>query len=353
MLKKKKLVGVMYPKTRFEAKEKKDYSIELEFLETIGAEIIAIPISEDEEYPEIVSEIEALIASWPIYIGKKLIAALKNCVVIANGSVGVDMIDVDEASKAGIVVTNVPDVFIEETADHTMMLLLATSRRVTMMDKMVRKGEWKIGRPVLTEFPRLWGQTLGLLGFGNIATAVVRRAKGFGLNLIACDPYVSELKMTGEGVEPVSMKELLERSDYLSLHTSLNSETKLIISHSQFKKMRKNAVLINCSRGGLVDENALINALQNGEIAAAGLDVLEKEPPELDNPLFKMENVIITPHAASGTSRMRPASRSRVGNEIVLALSGKWPMSIVNPSIMPKVPLERWQPYPMGRGPNR
>ena len=121
----------MYPKTRFEAKEKKDYSIELESLETIGAEIIAIPISEDEEYPEIVSEIEALIASWPIYIGKKLIASLKKCVVIANGSVGVDMIDVDESSKAGIVVTNVPDVFIEETADHTMMLLLATSRRVT------------------------------------------------------------------------------------------------------------------------------------------------------------------------------------------------------------------------------
>ena len=350
---KKKLVGVMYPKTRFEAKEKKDYSIELESLETIGAEIIAIPISEDEEYPEIVSEIEALIASWPVYIGKKLIASLKKCVVIANGSVGVDMIDVDEASKAGIVVTNVPDVFIEETADHTMMLLLATSRRVTMMNKMVREGEWVKGRPILVEFPRLWGQTLGLLGFGNIATAVARRAKGFGLNIIACDPYVSELKMTGEGVEPVSMNELLERSDYLTLHPALNSETKRIISHSQFQKMKKNAVLINCSRGGVVDEIALINALKNGKIAAAGLDVLEKEPPELDNPLLNMENVIITPHAASGTSRMRPASRSRVGHEIVLALSGKWPMSVVNPSIMPKVPMERWQPYPMGRGPNR
>ena len=103
----------------------------------------------------------------------------------------------------------------------------------------------------------------------------------------------------------------------------------------------------------MVDEIALINALQNGKIAAAGLDVLEKEPPELKNPLLKMENVIITPHAASGTSRMRPASRSRVGKEIVLALSGKWPMSIVNPSVMPKFPLERWQPYPMQRGPNR
>ena len=103
----------------------------------------------------------------------------------------------------------------------------------------------------------------------------------------------------------------------------------------------------------MVDESALIHALQNDDIAAAGLDVLEKEPPELKNPLLNMENVIITPHAASGSSRMRPASRSRVGNEIVLALSGKWPMSIVNPSVMPKVPLERWQPYPMQRGPNR
>ena len=153
MLKQKKMVGVMYPKTRFEAKEKKEYSIELEVLKTIGAEIVEIPISQDEEYPEIVAEIEALIASWPIFIGKKLISSLKNCVVIANGSVGVDMIDVEEASKAGIVVTNVPDVFIEETADHTMMLLLATSRRVTMMDKMVREGEWKMGRPVLGILP--------------------------------------------------------------------------------------------------------------------------------------------------------------------------------------------------------
>ena len=352
-MKHKKLVGVMYPKTRFEAKAKKEYSIELESLEKIGAEIIAIPISEDEKYPKVVSEIKALIASWPIYIGKKLISSLRNCVVIANASVGVDMIDIEEASKAGIVVTNVPDVFIEETADHTMMLLLSTTRRLTMMDKMVKEGDWTQGRPILVEFPRLWGQTLGLLGFGNIATAVARRAKGFGLNLIACDPYVSELKMTGEGVEPVSLDELLKRSDYLSLHPALNSETKGMISHSQLKKMKKNAVLINCSRGAVVDESALIHALQNDDIAAAGLDVLEKEPPELKNPLLNMENVIITPHAASGSSRMRPASRSRVGNEIVLALSGKWPMSIVNPSVMPKVPLERWQPYPMQRGPNR
>ena len=154
-------------------------------------------------------------------------------------------------------------------------------------------------------------------------------------------------------MEPVSLDELLKRSDYLSLHPALNSETKGMISHSQLKKMKKNAVLINCSRGAVVDESALIHALQNDDIASAGLDVLEKEPPELKNPLLNMEIVIITPHAASGSSRMRPASRSRVGNEIVLALSGKWPMSIVNPSVMPKVPLERWQPYPMQRGPNR
>ena len=263
------------------------------------------------------------------------------------------MVDVDAATEAGIVVTNVPDVFIEEVADHTIMLLLATARRVKLMDKMVSAGDWYKGRPVLNEIPRLWGQTLGLISFGNVARAVARRAKVFGLHVIAYDPYVTELKMTGEGVEPVSFGELLVRSDYVSVHPGLNEETRGMMSTAQFAQMKNTAVVINCGRGPVIDEAALIKALQDGDIAAAGLDVLEKEPPSPDNPLLSMDNVILTPHAASATTRMRPETRRRVGREVALALRGKWPMSCVNPQVLPRVELERWQPYPMDRGPNR
>jgi D-3-phosphoglycerate dehydrogenase len=164
---------------------------------------------------------------------------------------------------------------------------------------------------------------------------------------------VSELKMTAEGVEPVSLGELLERSDYISMHPPLNDETHHMISADAFKVMKNSAVVVNTGRGSTIDEAALIRALQDGQIAAAGLDVLEKEPPDPDNPLLKMPNVIITPHVASASTRMGPETRRRVGREIALALRGRWPRSCVNPIVLPRGPLERWQPYPMERGPNR
>jgi D-3-phosphoglycerate dehydrogenase / 2-oxoglutarate reductase len=206
---------------------------------------------------------------------------------------------------------------------------------------------------MLNNTPRLIGQTIGLLAYGNVAQATARRAKAFGLHVIACDPYVTEIKMTREGVEPVSFDELLQRADYLSLHCLLNVETRHIMNAAAFSKMKSTAYLINTCRGGVVDEKALIAALQNKQIAGAGLDVLEQEPPAIDNPLLAMDNVVLTPHSASATARMRPETRRRAAREIALALRGKWPMSPVNPTVMPKVNLERWQPYPMERGPNR
>lgn len=349
----RKKVVAQLPPVATEIKTGSKYAWEMEALSALDVEIVEAPTDSVENFLKEAEDAHALMVSWGIRIDKQVIAALKKCVVISSGSVGVDNIDVEAATAAGIVVTNVPDVFIEETADHTIMLLLATYRRITTLDAMVRRGDWKKGRPVLAEFPRLRGQTLGLFAFGNIATAVARRAQPFGLNVIAHDPYVSELKMVAEDVEPVSMEELLARSDFLSLHPALNQETRGILSDAQFSAMKNTATLINCGRGEVVDEAALIRALEKGEIAAAGLDVLEKEPPALDNPLFAMENVILTPHAASASSRMRPSARRRVGRELTLVLSGKWPMSAVNPTVLPRVSLERWQPYPMQRGPNR
>jgi len=348
----KKKVVVQLPPVANEAPVSTRYSLELEALAAI-AEIVEVDGSSPEAFIEGACDADAIITSWGINLDETIIDGLKKCIVIGVGSVGVDMVDVDAATRAGIVVTNVPDVFIEEVADHTLMLLLACARRVKIMDKMVHEGNWYKGRPLLNHVPRLWGQTLGLISFGNVARAVARRAKAFGMHVIAYDPYVSELKLTGEGVEPVTYEELLERSDYLSVHPGLNNETRGMLSTQQFKQMKNSAAVINCGRGPVIDEKALIAALQAGEIAAAGLDVLEQEPPEPANPLLQMDNVILTPHAASATTRMRLATRRRAGKEVALALTGKWPMSCVNPTVLPKVTLERWQPYPMERGPNR
>jgi D-3-phosphoglycerate dehydrogenase len=348
----KKTVGIQLPKQAHDQTVEKRYALELEALAPV-ADINDIRADTPAEFAAGVKDVDAIITSWGLRIDRQVIDALENCVVIGVGSVGVDMVDIDAATQAGIVVTNVPDVFIEEVADHAMGLLLDMARRTPTMVRMAREGEWYQARPVLSKVPRLLGQTLGLFAFGNVARCTARRAKAFGMHVIACDPYVSELEITGAGVEPVSFSELLERSDYLSIHSPHNQETEHAFSHDAFAQMKESAVIINTARGPIIDEVALIEALRTGSIAGAGLDVLEQEPPELDNPLFAMENVVLTPHVASATTRMRPETRRRVGREVALVLRGRWPMSCVNPTVLPRVELERWQPYPMSRGPNR
>jgi D-3-phosphoglycerate dehydrogenase len=328
------------------------YALELEALAPI-AEIVEVQSGNPAEFLEGAREADAIITSWGIQIDRQIIAGLSRCTVIGVGSVGVDMVDVAAATEAGIVVTNVPDVFIEEVADHAMMLLLAAGRRTKLMEKLVNGGEWYKGRTVLSDIPRLMGTTLGLIAFGNVARCVARRAKPFGMHVIAHDPYLSELTMSAEGVEPVTLAELLARSDYVSMHAPLNDETRHLLSTNEFRAMKPTAVVVNTGRGPTIDEAALIGALRRGDIAAAGLDVLETEPPAPDNPLLTMSNVIVTPHVASATTRMRPETRRRVGREVALVLRGRWPMSCVNPTVLPRTELERWQPYPMVRGPNR
>ena len=348
----KKKVVMQLPRAAQTQTTAERYSLELEALAPI-ADIIEVPAGSEAEFIAGAKDADALITSWGINISRAIIESLHKCVVIGVGSVGVDMVDVDAATQAGIVVTNVPDVFIEEVADHAMMLLLGCIRRTKEMNQLAAEGGWFKGRPMLNDTPRLWGQTLGLISFGNVARAVARRAKPFGLHVIAYDPYVSELKMTGEGVEPVTFTELLARADYISMHPPHNHETHHLMSAVEFKAMKRSAVLVNTGRGPTVDEAALISALKDGEIAGAGLDVLEVEPPDPQNPLLHMPNVIVTPHVASATTRMRPETRRRVGREVALVLQGKWPMSSVNPTVLPRIALERWQPYPMERGPNR
>ncbi|MFB3103497.1 MAG: NAD(P)-dependent oxidoreductase, partial [Pseudomonadales bacterium] len=191
------------------------------------------------------------------------------------------------------------------------------------------------------------------VAFGNVARCTARRAVGFGMHVIAHDPYVSELTISEAGVEPVGWQELLQRSDYLSIHAPLNEETHHLLDADTFAQMKSTAVVINTARGPIINEADLIQALSDNVIAGAGLDVLEQEPPDADNPLLGMPNVVITPHVASATNRMRPETRRRVGREVALVLRNRWPMSCVNPTVLPRVKLDRWQPYPMNRGPNR
>jgi D-3-phosphoglycerate dehydrogenase len=271
--------------------------------------------------------------------------------VISLGSVGVDSVDVAAATARGIPVTNVPDTFIEEVADHAMMLLLATFRRLVVQDRMVRDGRWREGRPMLYEFPRLMGQTLGFIAFGHVARAVAKRAAPFGVRMMAYDPFVEELVMSEHGVEPASLDEVLAQSDIISMHAPATVEAQRMLREPHFRAMKRTALFINTGRGPTVDEGALIKALQEGWIAAAGLDVLEVEPVAPDNPLLKMDKVILTAHVASASARFDPARRRRVGQEIASVLTGRWPRSCVNPSVLEKSPLARWQPYSMERGP--
>ena len=345
-------VAIQLPRIAHTDNLKQKYELELEALEGL-ADLVEVESPTPQAFIEGARDATAIITSWGIRLDRQIIEGLEQCQLIALGSVGVDMVDVEAATEAGIVVTNCPDTFIEEVADHAMMLLMTTGRRTKIMNEMARTGDWYRGRPLLNHVPRLMGQTLGLLAFGNVGRCVARRAQAFGMHVIAHDPYISELTISDAGVEPVSRGELLERSDYLSLHCALNDETRHSIDAAAFARMKDSAIVVNTARGPIINEADLIDALRSGAIAGAGLDVLEQEPPAEDNPLLTMDNVVVTPHVASATTRMRPEARRRVGREVSLVLRGRWPMSAVNPTVLPQVPLERWQPYPMTRGPNR
>ena len=326
------------------------YELELESLGPIGARIEEVAAETEDDFIEAARDADAVIARGRPMTAK-IIEGLERCRIIALGSVGADSVDVGAATRRGIPVTNVPDTFIEEVADHTMMLILSTFRRLTTMDRYVREGRWAEGRPLLASYPRLLGQTLGFIAFGHVARATAVRARPFGVRMIAYDPYIEELSMSEYGVEPVGLSELLELSDIVSMHAPSTPEAHHMLSEEQFRLMKPTALFINNGRGPTVDEKALIRALDEGWIAGAGLDVLEQEPPDPENPLLHMDNVILTPHVASASARMGPETRRRVGQEIALVLSGRWPRTCVNPSVLEKTDLRRWQPYPMGRGP--
>jgi D-3-phosphoglycerate dehydrogenase len=259
---------------------------------------------------------------------------LTNCWAIVRTGSGTDNVPVDEATARGIVVANTPAALSDAVSDHVVALLMALVRRLPRLDRAVRAGvfDQSLGRP-LNAFP---GRTFGLIGFGHIAREVARKLSGFGMNWLVYDPLLRTDAKADFAATPASLETLLSESDFVSLHCPLLPSTRKLIGSAELRRMKPTAILINTSRGPVVDEAALIQALNEGWIAAAGLDVFEQEPPAPDNPLLQMDNVILTPHSASQSADgLEP--RWRASLEAVLALAQRrWPPSCVNRSVQPR-----------------
>jgi D-3-phosphoglycerate dehydrogenase len=271
-----------------------------------------------------------IIAASPMT--RAVMSACEGLKVVVRTGVGYDVIDVPAATELGVVAVNVPDIWVREVANHAMALLLALNRKIITLDRQVHAGAWGGGVP--GPFTgSIHGETVGIVGLGNIGSAFARRIAAFETTVIACDPYVDDARFKALGVERVSLDELAARADYVSVHTLLNAETHHLIGEAFFRRMKPTAVLINTSRGPVVDEQALRRALEEKRLAGAALDVWEKEPVDRDNPLLKMENVIATPHAAYFSSPAVAQVPRRCGEEVARVLTGQRPLNVVNPEV--------------------
>jgi D-3-phosphoglycerate dehydrogenase len=250
-----------------------------------------------------------------------LLRQFKNCKAIGRFGLGVDNIDLPAAKALGIAVNYVPDYCLREVSDHAMALLLALARKVTLSNTLVQSGRWEV--PPLVPLRRLEGQVLGLVGFGNIPRRVAPKAQAFGLKVLTHDPYVAPDALAAEGVEAVSFDDLLARSDFISVHAPLLPATRGLMNAAALAKMKKGAFLINTARGPLVDEAALVAALDSGQLGGAALDVVTTEPPAKDSPLIGRDNVILTPHTAFYSVEALEELQTKCASDVARVLSGE------------------------------
>jgi D-3-phosphoglycerate dehydrogenase / 2-oxoglutarate reductase len=306
-----------------------DLSDERAALDPLGARLIAVETDDPARLTSALREADLVLNRWWGRFGADVIRQLDRCRAIVQPSTGYDAIDVEAATEHGVVVMNLPFQCIDEVANHAIALFLALNRKLTIGQARAREGQWN-PRSLLPIGP-ITGETWGSLGFGNIARHTIRRAQAFELNVIAYDPFVDPKLAREMNVELVGLDELLARADYISCHLPLNPQTRHSLSEAQFRQMKPTAIFVNTARGPVVDEAALIKALQNGWIAAAGLDVLEQEPPDPSNPLLNMENVIVTPHLAGTSNATPPRARRQTIENMVAYLQGERPPGLVNP----------------------
>lgn len=265
-------------------------------------------------------------------ISRKVIDSLQACKVITRYGVGVNTIDLQAATEKGICVANVPDYCMDEVADHALAMILAWTRKIVVSHHAVKNGVWdfKVAQPIA----RLRGKTLGLVGFGKIPQALAQKVKPLGLRVIAYDPYVPQVLATENGVKLVTLDELCLAADIVSVHVPLSESTEGLIGAGQFAAMKEGTIVINTSRGPVINERALVEALQVGRIAGAALDVVEHEPISPDHPLLVMENVILTPHVAWYSEEAAAEMRAKAAMGVVdVLLHGEYPKYLVNKEV--------------------
>jgi D-3-phosphoglycerate dehydrogenase len=291
------------------------------------ADLVPLRTKTPDEFIGEAADCDALLNTYAGPITAEVMERMPKCRIIARYGIGVDTIDLDAATRAGIIVTNNPTYCIEEVAEHTMALLLACARKAPLYDRVVRGSRWDIapGKPML----RLSGGALGLVGFGNIARQVAVRAHAFGMRILYVDPYVPEGRFAVPG-KKVELDELLESTDFVSLHPPLTRDTRKMINDRTLSRMKPSAFLINCSRGPIVDTDALVRALDANVIAGCALDTVDPEPLPDPHPLRGRANVIVTPHVAWYSEQSLVGLQEGAPNEVRRVLTGEWPVNVVN-----------------------
>jgi len=292
------------------------------------ADLVALKTKKPEEFLGEAADCDALLNTYAGPITAADMARMPKCRIIARYGIGVDTIDLEAATAAGIIVTNNPTYCIEEVAEQTMAMLLACARKIAFYDRMVRAGRWEVppGKPMF----RLVGQTLGLVGFGNIARQVAVRAAAFGMRVLFADPFVKE------GPGKTDLEKLLAESDFVSLHPPLTPQTRKMINDEAFASMKRTAFLINCSRGPVVDTEALVRVLDAKRIAGCALDTVDPEPLPDPHPLRGRENVILCPHAAWYSEQAMRGLQAGAPGEVRRVLTGEWPVNVVNRNVKGK-----------------
>jgi D-3-phosphoglycerate dehydrogenase len=303
---------------------------EKEELGRIGAELFLAQIREEEDLIRVCKEADGLINQYAI-LNRNVLSHLPKCKVVARYGVGVDSIDLRAATDLGIIVANVPDYCIDEVATHAVAMLLTLIRKTAFFDRKVKSSQWDFrqGAPI----HRMQAKILGLIGCGKIGFEVAKRISTFGVKVMAFDPYIHS---AGENIKITDLETILRKSDFISIHCPLNESTRHLIGEQEFKKMERKPFLINTSRGPIVNEKALIQALEEGRISGAGLDVLETEPPGSENPMLKMENVILSPHVGFYSEESISELKRRTAKNVSDVLMGRRPGSVVNQEVISK-----------------
>ena len=297
------------------------------------AELTALQTKTPDQFVAEAADCDALLNTYAGPITADTMSKMPRCKIIARYGIGVDTIDLDAATAAGIIVTNNPTYCIEEVAEHTMALLLSAARKITFYDRQVRAGKWEVppGKPI----QRLAGSTIGLVGFGNIARQVAIRAAAFGMKVLYADPFVKDGQFDAPG-KKMELMDMLKQSDFVSVHPPLTPQTRKSINDEAFAAMKPNAVIINCARGPVIDTDALVRALDAKKIAGAALDTTDPEPLPNPHPLRGRENVIINPHAAWYSEQAMIGLQAGAHGEVRRVLTGEWPINVVNKAVKGK-----------------